>query len=122
MGKYAVVKSSETKESITLVFSGGTVDEIADKTALFLAARGYHLESGAKTQGVYVRGSAAARALVGPLSKRAKFNVTVGKDGENAAVVIAKGMSGVSGGLLGMSQMSKELGSLSAGLQSAILS
>jgi len=122
MGKYAVVKSSETKESITMVFSGGTVEDIADKTALFLAARGYHLDSGTKTQGVYAKGSAAARALVGALSKRAKFNVTVGKDDENVAVVIAKGMSGAYGGLLGMSQMGKELGSLSAGLQSAILS
>ena len=122
MGKYAVVKSSETKESITLVFSGGTLEEIADKTALFLAARGYHLESGTKTQGMYVKGSAAARALVGALSKRAKFNVTVGKDDPNVAVVIAKGMSGMSGGFLGMAQMGKELGSLSAGLQSAILS
>jgi hypothetical protein len=122
MGKYAVVKSSESKESITLVFSGGTLDEIADKTALFLAARGYHLESGSKTQGVYTKGSAVARAFVGALSKRAKFNVTVGKDDANVAVVIAKGMSGMSGGILGMSQMGKELGSLSAGLQSAILS
>jgi len=122
MGKYAVVKSSETKESISLVFSGGTVEEISDKTALFLAARGYHLENGTKTQGVYSKGSAAARALVGPLSKRAKFNVTVGQDDANVAVVIAKGMSGMSGGLLGMAQMGKELGSLSAGLQSAILS
>jgi hypothetical protein len=122
MGKYAVVKASETKESITLVFSGATLDEIADKTALFLAARGYHLESGTKTQGVYVKGSAAARALVGALSKRAKFNVTVGTDEPNVAIVIAKGMTGISGGFLGMSQMSKELGSLSAGLQSAILS
>jgi len=122
LGKYAVVKLSETKESITLVFSGGTVEEVADKTALFLAARGYHLESGTKTQGIYGRGSAAARALVGALSKRAKFNVTVGQDDANVAVVIAKGMSGMSGGFLGMSQMGKELGSLSAGLQSAILS
>jgi hypothetical protein len=122
MGKYAVVKASETKEAITLVFSGAALDEIADKTALFMAARGYHLESGTKTQGVYVKGSAAARALIGALSKRAKFNVTVGHDEPNVAVVIAKGMTGMSGGFLGMSQMSKELGSLSAGLQSAILS
>jgi hypothetical protein len=122
MSKYAVVKSAETKESITLVFSGGTVEEISDKTALFMAARGYHLESGSKTQGVYAKGSAAARVLVGALSKRAKFNVTVGKDEANTAVVISKAMSGMGGGLLGMSQMGKELGALSTGLQSAILS
>ena len=122
MGKYAVVKASETKESITLVFSGGTVDEIADKTALFMTSRGYHLDSGSKTQGIYAKGSAAARALVGALSKRAKFNVAIGHDEPNVAVVISKAMTGMSGGFLGMAQESKELGSLSAGLQSAILS
>ena len=98
MGKYAVVKSSETKESITLVFSGGTLEEIADKTALFLAARGYHLESGTKS------------------SRRGCEKLM------SVAVVIAKAMTGMSGGFLGMAQMGKELGSLSAGLQSAILS
>ena len=122
MGKYAVVKTTETKDSITLVFSGGTVDDIADKTALFLGGRGYHLESGTKTQGEYGKGSAGGRLLLGPLSKRAKFNITIAKDDANVAVVIAKAMSGLSGGLLAMSQISKELGSLSAGLQSAILS
>ena len=121
MSKFVVVKSAETKESVTIVFSGGTVDDVADKTALFMAARGYHLESGNKTQSVYSRGSAGARLLIGPLAKYAKINVTVGHDSDNVAVVISKGMSGIGGGLLGMSQMKKELSAISAGLQSAIL-
>jgi tetrahydromethanopterin S-methyltransferase subunit F len=122
MGKIAVVGSSATKDSQTLVFSGAMVEEIADKAALFLAARGYTLESGVKTQGVYGRGSAAGRVLLGALSKRMKYNVTVGKDGENVALVIAKGMSGISGGLWGMSQEKKELQAIVTGLQGAILS
>ena len=122
MGKIAMVGSTAAKESQTLVFSGAPIEEIADKTALFLAARGYTLEEGTKTQGVYGRGSATGRALLGALAKRTKYNVTVGKDGENVAVVIAKGMSGISGGLWGMSQEKKELQAVVTGLQSAILS
>lgn len=122
MGKIVLVGTSETKDSHTLKFSGGTVDDIADKTALFMGARGYHLESGTKTQGVYSRGSAAARLVLGPWSKRAKFNITVGKDDAHVALVVAKGMSGMAGGLVGVSQIKKELQGIVSGLQSAILS
>jgi len=122
MGKIVIVRSSAAKDSQTLVFSGGTVDEIADKVALFLGARGYNLESGTKTQGVYGRGSAAGRAIVGPLAKRLKYNVTIGKEGDNVALVVAKGMSGIMGGLLGVSQEKKEFQTIISGLQSAILS
>jgi hypothetical protein len=121
MGKIVIVGSSESKGSHTLLFSGGTVDEIADKTALFMGARGYHLESGTKIQGVYGRGSAAARVFVGALVKRLKYNITIGKDGENVALVVAKGMSGMGGGLIGMSQEKKELQAVVSGLQSAII-
>ena len=38
MGQIAMVKSTSTKESQTLVFSGATVDDVADKAALFLAS------------------------------------------------------------------------------------
>jgi hypothetical protein len=122
MSSIAVVGSSASKDSQTLVFSGATVDEIADKAALFLAARGYKLETGSKTQGVYGRGSAAGRVIFGALAKRLKLNLTVGKDGDNVALVLAKGMSGMSGGLIGMSQEKKELQAVITGLQGAILS
>jgi len=121
MGKIVMVKSAAAKGSHTLVFSNATVDEIADKAAVFLGARGYSLESGSKTQGVYGRGMKGAQMLVGFLSKRAKFNLTVGKDGSDIALVVAKGMSGISGGLIAASHETKELEAIVAGLQSAIL-
>ena len=122
MGQIAMVKSTSTKESQTLVFSGATVDDVAEKAALFLAAQGYHLDSGTKTQGVYVRGSQAAHMVLGALAGLKKFNVTVGKDGDAVAVVIARGMSGAWGGLLGMSKMEKGFQERITGLQGSILS
>ncbi len=122
MGQIAMVKSTSTKESQTLAFSGATVDDVADKAALYFAAEGYHLESGTKSQGVYVRGSQAAHMVLGALAGLKKFNITVGKDGDAVAVVIARGMSGAWGGLLGMSKMQKAFQELITGLQGAILS
>ena len=122
MNQIAMVRSTSTKESQTLVFSGATVDDVAEKAALFFAAQGYHLDSGSKTQGVYVRGSQAAHMVLGGLAGLKKFNVTVGKDGDATALVIARGMSGAWGGLLGMSKMQKGFQELITGLQGAILS
>lgn len=122
MSKIVLSRSSETNESHSLTFSGGTVDQIADKAALYMAARGYHLESGGKTQGVYGRGSAAAHVILGALSKRAKFNLTVAEDGENVTLVVAKGMSGMGGGLIGASKIKKELSAVTSGIQGAIQS
>ncbi len=122
MGNVVMVGSKTTKEAETRVFSGATVEEVADKVALFMSGRGYRLESGTKTQGVYGRGSAGAHAIVGPLTKRHKYNITVVQDGENVAVVVAKGMSGMGGGLLSARKVKKEFQGIMAGLQNSILS
>jgi hypothetical protein len=122
MGKVVMVGSKTSKESQTLVFSGSTVDEIADRVALFMAGRGYRLESGNKNQGVYGRGSAGAHAIVGPLSRRQKYNITIAQDGENVAVVLAKGMTGMGGGLLSSHKVKKEFQEVISGLQETILS
>jgi tetrahydromethanopterin S-methyltransferase subunit F len=122
MGNVVMVGSKSTKEAETRVFSGATVEEIADKVALFMSARGYRLESGTKSQGVYGRGSAGAHAMVGPLARRQKYNITLIKDGENVALVVAKGMSGMGGGLLSARKVKKEYQAVVAGLQDTILS
>jgi phage tail sheath gpL-like len=122
MGKVVMVGSKTSKESHTMLFSGATVNEVADKVALFMAGRGYRLESGTKEQGVYGRGSAAAHAMLGPLARRQKYNITVVTEGENVAVVLAKGMTGMGGGLLSASKVKKELQEIISGLQESILS
>ncbi len=122
MSKVVMVGSKSTKESQTLIFSGATVDAIADKVALFMAGRGYRLESGAKEQGVYGRGSAAAHVMLGPLAKRQKYNITIASEGENVAVVLARGMTGMGGGLLSAAKVKKEFQAIITGIQEAVLS
>jgi len=122
MSKVVMVGSKTTKESETRSFSGATVEEIADKVALVMSSRGYRLESGSKVQGVYGRGSAAAHSMLGPIAKRQKYNITVLQDGENVALVLAKGMSGMGGGILSARKVKKEFQAILAGLQESILS
>jgi len=122
MSKVVMVGSESKKESEIMEFSGASAEEIADKVALFMASRGYRLETGDKVQGVYGRGSAAWHAMLGPLVRRLKCNVTVAESGENVKVVIAKGMTGWGGGALGATRVKKELRGIMSGLQSSILS
>jgi len=121
MAEIAMVGSAEAKESRSMEFAGASLEEIADKVALFMTERGYRLESGDKLQGVYGRGSAAWGAMFGPLVRRAKFNVTVGRKGDHVAVVVAKGMTGFGGGALGATRVKKEFQALASGLQSHLL-
>lgn len=122
MADIAMVGSAETKESRTMEFSGAGLEEVAGKVALFMTERGYRLESGDKLQGVYGRGSAAWGAMLGPLVRRAKFNVTVARKGDHVAVAVSKGMSGFGGGALGAARVKKEFQALASGLQSHVLS
>jgi len=122
MSEVVMVGSDSKKESEIMEFSGADVEEIANKVALFMATRGYRLETGDKAQGVYGRGSAAWHAMLGPLVRRLKCNVTVAKSEENVKVVIAKGMTGWGGGALGAARAKKELRDITSGLQSSILS
>ncbi len=121
MDNVAMVGSTTTKKSCTMEFSGVNPEEIAEKVALFMGERGYRLESGDKLQGIYGRGSAAWGAMLGPLVRREKFNVTVGKKEDHVAVVVAKGMTGFSGGALSAAKVGKEFQAVVAGLQSYIL-
>ena len=92
-----MVGSKTTKESHTMVFSGATVDQVADKVALLMAGRGYPLDSGIKEQGVYGRGSAAAHMMLGSVARRQKYNITIVTEGENVAVVLAQEMTAMGG-------------------------
>ena len=121
MGKIVMVGSHSTREAQQLSFSGATVEQVADKVALLMSTRGYRLESGTKFQGVYGRGSAAAHALLGPLVRRQKYNITVVQNDDNVAVVLAKGMSGMGGGLLGAAKVKREFQDLIGGIQETVL-
>jgi hypothetical protein len=116
-----MVGSERNQDSQTFRFEGASVEEIADRIATFMAARGYRLESGERRQGVYGRGSAIGRAVLGPFARRHVVQVTVGSEGERAAVVLAKGATGWSGGIAGARSMNRELDAVASGIQQSLL-
>ncbi len=74
----------------------------------FFKAEGYELENGSILKGGYTKGSLGKRVLAGPFANLFKFNVEIeDKDGV-ANLLLSKGMSGFSGGLIGVSKMNKE--------------
>ncbi|MGQ0613397.1 MAG: hypothetical protein ACT4PV_06645 [Planctomycetaceae bacterium] len=121
MGKTVIVGTTPGKDSTTLLFSGATADEIADRIAVFMTARGYRLESGDKHQAVYGKGSAVAQAFLGAFINRQKHNITVAPEDGKVAVVIARGMVGGFGGLIGVRRVKKEFQTIVEGLQSRLL-
>ncbi len=92
MGKTVMVGTTPGKDTTTLLFSGATADEIADRVGVFMTARGYRLESGNKHQAVFGKGSALAQAFLGAFINRQKHNITVTPDDGKVSVVIARGM------------------------------
>ena len=118
MGKIAMVGSRATAEAYSMEFAGASIEEIADQVALFMAGRGYRRESGDKFQSVYGRGSAVGHALLGPLVRRQKYQLTLGRTGKNVTVTLAKGMSGWGGGVFSAAKVRRELQEVQTGLQS----
>ncbi len=112
---------SNTDLASTIHIANANIDTVASKVAMVMAQRGYRLESGDQRQGVYGCGSAAAHAMLGPLVRRRKLNVTVTPgEGDSVALVLAKGMSGWGGGLLSAGKQKKELAEIIGTLQAVL--
>ena len=99
-------------ETVRYTFRGGDPNAVAVAVGEYFARRGYALEEGSPVNGTYGKGSAAGRALLGGLATRFKFKVAV-YAGEGAALLdFSKAMSGMVGGALGVSKMTKEFAAI----------
>lgn len=88
---------------------GQSADELAQRVYAQFMARGYKLEEGTMTRGVYGNGNAAARALLGGFVKRNKFSVSIEQSAEGGFnISLDKAMSGAMGGVMGVSKLNKE--------------
>jgi len=74
----------------------------------FLKSEGYELENGSILKGGYTKGNLGKRVMLGPLANLYKFNVEITEKDGIANLIFSKGMSGFSGGLIGVSKMNKE--------------
>jgi hypothetical protein len=92
----------------TLTFTGSTAD-LANKVHEFFMSRNYKLKSGSPESGLYEYGNYVMRILFGAFVKYFKFQTFVIPQGEQTVVRVQKGHSGMSGGVIGMAKLNKEL-------------
>ncbi|NOQ21848.1 MAG: hypothetical protein GQ565_04245 [Candidatus Aegiribacteria sp.] len=85
-----------------------SIDETARNVANIFFEEGYQLDSGTPVNGVYATGSSLCRFLLGGFAKRYKFNINIYSNAQNTTLVFSSGMTGFSGGLLGVSRMKTE--------------
>lgn len=77
-----------------------------------LVANGYKLVEGGGTNAVYEKGNRTMRILFGAFVKYYKFMVQMQEVNSTIELKITKHSSGISGGLIGISQVKKELARL----------
>jgi len=93
-----------------LIYENGTVEEIATAIEKKLSLDGYIIKEGPLGDRNYTKGNRVLRLLLGAFYKYFEFNVDV-KEREDKTVIAAirKNSSGMSGGLIGVNQVKKEL-------------
>jgi hypothetical protein len=87
----------------------------------FFKSEGYELEEGTPEKGGYIKGSLGMRVMFGGFTNRYKFNVDITDKDGMAYLALSKGMSGFSGGLIGVGKMNNETDRLRMKLYNAFL-
>lgn len=84
-----------------------------------LVSSGYSLKEGKIGHAVYAKGNRVMRILFGAFVKYFKFTIVTGgsSDSEEIKLAVRQESSGMSGGLIGMNQVKKELTRLGQILQ-----
>jgi hypothetical protein len=103
-----VLKSFEKNSDGANYLFETDVNTLANYVYEFFKAEGYELQEGNVLQGGYLKGSLASRVMFGGFAERFKFNVNISDKNGMAYLVLSKGMSGFSGGLIGLGKMNNE--------------
>jgi len=93
---------------VRYTFRGADANAVGFAVDEYFTRRGYKLEEGSPLNGTYGKGSAAGRAIAGGFATRFKFKVAITPNSGETVLDFAKGMSGMMGGALGASKMTKE--------------
>jgi len=115
--KHFVTNESTSNENFTHVYSGiskGDLDKKIDK--LFLSS-GYKMKEGQVGKASYVKGNRVLRILFGAFVKYFKFHIETTKNSDAVKVTVGKETSGMSGGVIGINQVKKELKHLASLLE-----
>lgn len=100
-------------------YAGIDATGLANTADQLLNKDGYKLIEGQVGNGTYEKGNRTMRVLFGAFVKYSKIHVASKSQDEIAQLVVDRKTSGMSGGLIGMNQVKKEMERL-AGLLSGI--
>ena len=101
------------KDRVIFNITGTTREEIENKLNLFFTSQGYTPKPVAGELHTYTKGSRIMRMLFGAFVKYHKQSVTLRNQGDLFSLMLAKESTGISGGLIGMNQATKEFARLS---------
>lgn len=111
-----LLSAEETEKGISYLFDKTDCRSLATAVGSFFAAEGYKLEDGIPEDGAYGKGSGTLRVAFGGFAQRYKFRVKIFPESELVRLNISKGMSGVSGGIIGHQALNKEFALIKAKL------
>jgi len=115
--KNFVKNESTSKSNFIHVYSGISKDDLDKKIDKLFLSSGYKMKQGQIGNASYVKGNRALRILFGAFVKYFKFNIVTTLNSDEVKVEVKKDTSGMSGGLIGVSQVNKELKQLAQLLQ-----
>ena len=106
------------KNRFEFIYENATAEEIGTAIEKTLSNDRYIIKEGPIGDRTYTKGNRILRLMLGAFYKYFEFNVDV-KDQDDKTVIAAirKSSSGVSGGLIGVNQVNKELKRLETVLQ-----
>lgn len=117
MSHYKSTKNS-SKEQVVYLYEGISTEHLASETNKQLLNMGYELKEGTVENGFYVKGKRLWRILLGAFYKYFKFQILIQSiDDKTVSLSLIRATTGMSGGLIGMNQVKKEIARLAASLQ-----
>lgn len=91
-----------TDKGANLTFVGYSTEDVGNILRDFFLFSGFTMESGTPISCLYTTGSAGGRAVLGGLSDRKKYTVSVWADATQTYAKVESAMSGASGSVLGV--------------------
>ncbi len=108
-----LVYFQEVDKKYVYTFSNCAPEAAAREFANLKQFLGYKIEAGDVYRGTYGIGNKTMRILFGAFVKRYQFDFAIYPNGNDTILEYKKGMSGISGGVIGMANLNSEFSRIS---------
>jgi len=99
----------ESKDTIVFKFDATSKGELESKAISQFEKDGYKKKAHSDVAITFEKGSYTARVLLGAFYKYFKWDIRIGTENDDCTLTINRQSSGMSGGLIGVSQVKNEL-------------